>query len=295
MILPGRTLGIVGGGQLGRMFALRAREMGYRIVVLEPDPRSPAGAVADHQIEAAYDDQGALEELVERTDAITTEFENVSADALAFLERFRPVRPSSAAVRIVQNRVTEKAHLLEAGFRTAPFHPVLTAGDLGAALRAVGTPALLKTARLGYDGKGQAPVASDLDAAAAFESLRGSACILERRLNLELELSVVVARGSDGAIAPFSVGENLHIDGILDSTVVPARIPVSTAHAATGMAAAVAASLDYVGVLGVELFVADGGQLFVNEVAPRPHNSGHYTMDACTVDQFEQQVRALCG
>lgn len=295
MILPGSTLGVVGGGQLGRMFAIRAREMGYRIVVLEPDPRSPAGAVADQQIEAAYDDPAALEELAETADAITTEFENVSADALASLAVRRPVHPSGAAVRVVQDRLTEKAHLVAAGFRTAPFAPVTSAAELSGAVTAVGTPALLKTSRFGYDGKGQATVASPNDAPEAYRHLGEQPCILERRLTLEMELSVVLARGQDGSVAAFPVGENVHRNGILDTTVVPARIPEATAKAAQALAAAVAASLDYVGVLGVELFVAEGGQLFVNEVAPRPHNSGHYTMDACAVDQFEQQVRALCG
>lgn len=295
MILPGATLGVVGGGQLGRMFALRARAMGYRVIVLDPDPRSPAGAVADRQLEAAYDDRGALAELAECCDAITTEFENVSADALDFLQRTRPVRPSGHAIAIVQDRILEKAHLAGAGFRTAPFRPIRTDAELAAAALAITMPAILKTARLGYDGKGQIAVGNVAELAAGWTALGRVRCVLERRLPLELELSVVLARGVDGTVVAFPVGENRHRDGILDTTVVPARIAPEMTRNARDIACAIAASLDYVGVLGVELFVADGGQLFVNEIAPRPHNSGHYTMDACGVDQFEQQVRAMCA
>ncbi len=295
MILPGATLGIVGGGQLGRMFTIRARTMGYRVVVLDPDPRSPAGSIADRQIEAAYDDPGALAELAECCQAITTEFENVSADALDRLGESRPVRPAGRAVAIVQDRIAEKTHLAEAGFRTAPFRPIRSDAELAAAALAVSMPAILKTARLGYDGKGQIPVTSVAELAAGWAALGRRPCVLERRLPLELELSVVLARGIDGAVVAFPVAENRHRDGVLDTTVVPARVPPETALKARDLACAIAASLDYVGVLAVELFVAEGGELFVNEVAPRPHNSGHYTLDACGVDQFEQQVRALCG
>lgn len=295
MILPGATLGVVGGGQLGQMFALKARSMGYRVVVLEPDPRSPAGAAADYQIEAAYDDPNALAELADRCDAITTEFENVSASALDQLASRRIVRPSAAAVSVVQDRITEKEHLRAGGFMTAPFHPVRSTSDVAAAARAIAGPGLLKTARLGYDGKGQVAVGGSDELEAAWETLGRVPCVLEQRLALELELSIVLARGSDGQVAAFPAGENHHRNGILDSTVVPARVGDKLAAQADRLACGVAASLEYVGVLGVELFVADGGRLFVNEVAPRPHNSGHYTMDACSVDQFEQQVRALCG
>ncbi len=295
MILPGATLGVVGGGQLGRMFALRAREMGYQVVVLDPGAGSPAGAVADHQIQAGYDDADGLRELADRCDAITTEFENVPAGALAALARRRPVHPSAEAVAIAQDRIAEKTALAAAGFSLAPWHPVRSAQELAAAAAAVGGPALLKTARLGYDGKGQAAVESGADADAAWAELRRVPCVLERRLTLELELSVVLARGEDGTVAAFPAGENRHADGILDTTVVPARVDASTAAAAQGIATGLAAAWGYVGVMGVELFVAEGGRIFVNEVASRPHNSGHYTMDACGVDQFEQQVRSLCA
>lgn len=294
MIEPGAWLGVVGGGQLGRMFTLRARAMGYHVVVLEPDSRSPAGAAADRHLAAPYDDPAALAELAESCAAITIEFENVPADALTTLARTRPVRPSARAVAIVQDRISEKRHITDAGFRTAPFRPVRNALELARAVAAIGTPALLKTARLGYDGKGQAPLTDPSDAALAWRAVGEVPAVLERRLALELELSVVLARGTDGRIAAFPPGENRHRNGILETTVVPARIPAALALKAQEMAAATAESLEYVGVMGVELFLADGGQLYVNEIAPRPHNSGHYTIDACDVDQFEQQVRALC-
>lgn len=295
MILPGATLGIVGGGQLGRMFALRARVMGYRIIVLEPDPRSPAGTVADHQIEAEYDDEGALQDLAEQCTAATTEFENVPAGALRFLAERIVVRPGADAVAVAQDRLAEKEHLAQAGFAVARFCPVRTAAEAEAAFSALGaTSAILKTNRLGYDGKGQSPVQSGAECEAAFAVLGGAECILEERLELDLELSVVLARGADGEISAFPPGENRHRDGILETTVVPARLDPALAAEAVRMSGEVADSLGYVGVLGVELFVSRS-RLFVNEVAPRPHNSGHYTLDACATDQFEQQVRALCG
>ena len=294
MIEPGAWLGVVGGGQLGRMFTLRARAMGYRVVVLEPDPRSPAGAAADRHLAAPYDDPAALTDLADSCAAITIEFENVPAETLSTLARTRPVRPSARAVAIVQDRISEKRHVTDAGFRTAPFRPVRNALELSRAVAVIGTPALLKTARLGYDGKGQAPVTDSSDAAAAWRAVGEVPSVLERRLALELELSVVLARGTDGRIAAFPPGENRHRNGILETTVVPARVPPALALRAQEIAAATAESLEYVGVMGVELFLADGGQLYVNEIAPRPHNSGHYTIDACDVDQFEQQVRALC-
>jgi len=295
MILPGATVGVLGGGQLGRMFILRARSMGYGVVVLDPDPASPAGQVADRHLRAAYTDERALDELAVSCAAITTEFENVPAAALERLARGSLVRPPVEAVAIAQDRIAEKTFLQRSGFATAPFRPVRDAEELRAAVPAIRLPALLKTSRLGYDGKGQAAVSDAASAAAAFERLGRVPCVLEERLDLETELSVVLARGADGEIAVFPVGENRHQDGILETTVVPARVPDRIAAGATSLAVAVAERMEYVGVLGVELFVANGGRLFVNEMAPRPHNSGHYTMDACTVDQFEQQLRALCS
>jgi 5-(carboxyamino)imidazole ribonucleotide synthase len=295
VILPGATVGMLGGGQLGRMFTLRARAMGYGVVVLDPDPVSPAGSVADRHIRAGYTDEHGLEALAAACAAITTEFENVPSRSLEYLADRRLVRPSAAAVSVAQDRIAEKSFLRDAGFPTASFAPVYDRAGLEAAVAAVGIPALLKTSRLGYDGKGQAPVEQAADAAAAFQRLGQVPCVLEERLALETEVSVVLARGADGLVEAFPVGENRHRDGILETTVVPAGVPESVAREARELAIRVAERLDYAGVLGVEMFVAQGGKLFVNEIAPRPHNSGHYTMDACSVDQFEQQLRALCG
>jgi 5-(carboxyamino)imidazole ribonucleotide synthase len=295
VILPGATVGVLGGGQLGRMFVLRARTMGYRTVVLDPDPASPAGSAADLHLHAAYTEPGALDRLAAECAAVTTEFENVPAEALERLARSCRVRPPVRAVAVTQDRISEKEFLERAGFPTAPFRPIRDERELQAAVHQVDLPALLKTSRLGYDGKGQAAVDRAEDAAAAFRALGGVACVLEKRLALETEVSVVLARGDDGTVAAFPVGENRHRDGILETTVVPARIGRATTDQARSIACRVAAALDYVGVLGVEMFVADGGRIYVNELAPRPHNSGHYTLDACDVDQFEQQLRALCA
>jgi 5-(carboxyamino)imidazole ribonucleotide synthase len=295
LILPGASLGVLGGGQLGRMFAIRARTMGYRVTILDPDPDSPAGAVADRHICASYDDPAALTRLADSCDAITTEFENVPAASLRTLALRRPVWPAAQSIAIAQDRIVEKEMLLRLGFAVAPFRPVLGADDLEAALREVGVPAILKTSRFGYDGKGQAAVGSLEEAQRAFHGFGRVPCVLERRLALELELSVVLARGADGELASFPPAENHHRNGILETSTLPARAPDALCREAQSLAERVATALDYVGVLGVELFVAEGGRLFVNEIAPRPHNSGHYTLDACSVDQFEQQVRALCG
>ena len=295
MILPGATVGVVGGGQLGRMFTLRARSMGYHVVVLDPDPTSPAGTVADRHLRAEYTDERALDQLAGACRAVTTEFENVPAATLQRLARQTTVRPPVGAVAIAQDRIAEKTFLQEAGFATAPFRGVRDPDELRQAVAAVRLPALLKTSRLGYDGKGQALVTDAGSATAAFERFGRVGCVLEERLSLETELSVVLARGSDGEIEAFPVGENRHRDGILETTVVPARVTERLADEARSLAMRVAERMEYTGVLGVELFVANGGRLFVNEMAPRPHNSGHFTMDACSVDQFEQQLRALCG
>jgi 5-(carboxyamino)imidazole ribonucleotide synthase len=295
VIQPGSAIGVVGGGQLGRMFTLRARSMGYRVVVLEPDPRSPAGAVADRQIEAAYDDTAALTDLADTCLAVTTEFENVPAGVLSFLGERVVTRPGAAAVAVAQDRIAEKERMREAGLATADFRPVRSAaGARSAFLELGGRPAILKTSRLGYDGKGQALVTTADECVAAFESLGGVECILEERLRLETEISVILARNAAGKVATFPPGENHHRFGILETTVVPARIPDALAAECRAAAEAIAHALDYVGVLGVELFIAGGGRVYVNEIAPRPHNSGHYTLDACATDQFEQQVRVLC-
>lgn len=295
MILPGAVLGMVGGGQLGRMFTQRARTTGYRVVVLDPDPDSPAGSIADHRIVAAYDDPAAIDQLAARCAAVTTEFENVPAHALERLTGRVALSPSAETVAIAQDRIREKSFLRDHGFATAPFRAVRGGAELADALDSLRLPALLKTSRLGYDGKGQAPVLTAADGMRAFRELGEVPCVLEERLDLECELSVVLARGAGGQVAAFPAGENRHRDGILETTVVPARVADRIAREANALAAALAEALDYVGVLGVELFVAGGGRLFVNEMAPRPHNSGHYTLDACSTDQFEQQLRAACG
>ena len=295
MILPGATVGVLGGGQLGRMFTWRARSMGYRVVVLDPDPQSPAGAVADRHIRAAYDDDRALAEMAQCCAAITTEFENVPAFALERLAQSSLVRPPIQAVATAQDRIAEKTFFQSRGFPTATFRPVRNREELTAALAQVPLPALLKTSRLGYDGKGQATVEQQADALRAFEGFGQVACVLEQRVELERELSVILARGANGDLETFPVAENRHHNGILETSVVPARISEKTAHEARELARGVAETMHYVGVLGVELFVVRGGRLLTNEVAPRPHNSGHYTMDACSADQFEQQLRTLCG
>jgi 5-(carboxyamino)imidazole ribonucleotide synthase len=295
VILPGQTLGLLGGGQLGRMFTQAAQRMGYEVVVLDPDRESPAGRIAARHIQAPYADQAALETLGRASAAVTTEFENVPADALRFLERFCPVRPGPRAVGLTQDRIVEKRFAREQGLATADFHPVLTPEDAAKAFHAIGAPAILKTARLGYDGKGQAVVGSATEVEQAFERFGRQPCILERRVELALEVSVVLARGADGSVAPFPVGENRHVDGILDTSVVPARAPATVENAARDAAARLAGAMEYVGTMAVEFFVTRGGDLLVNELAPRPHNSGHYTLDACLTDQFEQQVRALAG
>ncbi len=293
-ILPGATLGILGGGQLGRMFAIAARTMGYKVMVLDPDPQSPAGQMADVHLAAAYTDAGALKQLAEACAAVTTEFENVPAGSLIALAQSCRVVPGAAAVAIVQDRSHEKSWLAQRGFATAPFALVYNESDLDAALADIGTPSLLKVARFGYDGKGQARIDVPADARAAFREFGGQPCVLEGLVKLECEISVVLARGDAGDCTLFPVAENRHANGILDVSIVPARVPEALAREACDMARAVADALDYVGVMAVEFFVADG-RLMVNEIAPRPHNSGHYTLDACLTDQFEQQVRALAG
>jgi len=295
MILPGATLGVLGGGQLGRMFTLAATVMGYRVVVLDPDPLSPAGQLADIHLRADYRDAVALLRMGELCDAVTTEFENVPAESLEMLARHCLVAPSPAALAVAQDRLAEKTLAREFGCATAPYANIESADDLAAAWSAVGAPALLKTRRLGYDGKGQARIDS-LDAFVATFAKFGSApCLLESFLPLEREVSVVLARNAQGEIAYFPLAENRHRNGILDVSIVPARIPDTLVAQTREMAGHIAAGLDYVGVLAVEFFVLADGSVVFNEMAPRPHNSGHYTLDACASDQFEQQVRALCG
>jgi 5-(carboxyamino)imidazole ribonucleotide synthase len=293
-ILPGATLGILGGGQLGRMFTIAARTMGYKVMVLDPDSYSPAGQMADVHLQADYDDHGALRKMGEASAAVTTEFENVPASSLIELSRYCRVAPNADAVAIVQDRSREKSWLKDNGFATAPFSLITSSDDLQVAASATGFPAILKASRFGYDGKGQIRVDSQTQLAAAFVELKGAPCVLEGLVKLDSEVSVILARNDTGECACYPTGENHHRNGILDVTIVPARVKAGLAVQAQEQARAVADKLNYVGTLGVEFFLA-GSRLLVNEIAPRPHNSGHYTLDACVVDQFEQQVRALCG
>jgi len=295
MILPGATLGVVGGGQLGRMFAVAARTMGYRVVVLDPDPDSPAGRIADEHLHSAYTDEWALAQLVDTCAAVTTEFESVPAAALRFLERHLPVRPSSKALIVTQNRIQEKAFLRDNGFPTVAYRVVDHADQLETAIQELPGPYLLKRSALGYDGKGQLPVSGVQEARAGYSALGGIPCVLEQQVELQLEISVVVARSPAGQTTCFPVAENRHENGILSTTIVPARIRHGLSLEADEIAMAVAAALDYCGVMAVEFFLTRSGELLVNEIAPRPHNSGHFTLDACLTSQFEQQVRMVCG
>jgi len=294
MIEPGAWLGLLGGGQLGRMFTMAAQSMGYRVIVLDPGTHSPAGSVADAHIPADYMDRSGLDALAQRCAAVTTEFENVPAESLRYLAGHCLVSPAADSVAVAQDRIAEKAFLSAAGLEVAPYKVVRTDDDLREDVAHL-LPGILKRSRLGYDGKGQARVNRQEDLAPAFARLGSEPCVLEQLLPLELELSCVVARGFDGSMVSWPVAENQHAGGILDLSIVPARVPAELAEAARAAAAAVAAQLDYRGILCVEFFVLRDGRLLANEIAPRPHNSGHYTIDACFTSQFEQQVRVLCG
>ena len=292
-ILPPATIGMLGGGQLGRYALMAAASMGYRTIVLDPDPSAPAGLVAGEHLVAAYDDPRALQRLAFECDVVTTEFENPPAGALDELAVHTVVAPSPASVRIAQDRIAEKRFLVDNGFPVGP-HAELTDQTSGVDPALVDGGAILKTARLGYDGKGQRPVTNVAEALAAWAELGGVPCVVERRLDLESELSVIVGRTAAGDVEAWPVAENQHVDGILDLSIVPARVAPTLADRAVGLAMAVADALGYVGVLAVEMFVVDG-DLLVNELAPRPHNSGHWTLDAAATSQYEQQIRAVCG
>jgi len=293
-ILPGSTLGMLGGGQLGRMFTIAARTMGYEVVVMDPDKESPAGKLATTHICADYTDQAALKKMANSCDVVTTEFENVPASTIEALAKNGPVRPDAKAVTIAQDRIHEKNFLRDSGFATAPFAEIQSFADLQKGISEIGTPAILKVSRFGYDGKGQFSINAESDIEKVWQSLQGEACVLEKRMPLDIEASVVLARGIEGEVLTYPVSENIHEGGILDTSVVPARIDKALEVKVTSMAKEIATALNYVGVMAVEFFISDG-ELLVNEIAPRPHNSGHYTLDACLTDQFEQQVRAVCG
>jgi 5-(carboxyamino)imidazole ribonucleotide synthase len=291
---PGSWLGLLGGGQLGRMFCMAAQALGYRVAVLDPGGDSPAGSVADRHVQADYLDQQGLAALADRCSAATTEFENVPAAALDFLARNLRVAPAAVSVAIAQDRLREKTFLAQHGFAVVPFAPLLAAADAQNVDPAL-LPGIVKTVRFGYDGKGQVQVDSAAAVARALADMRGVPCVLERRVDLACEVSVIVGRDAGRGAVAWPVAENRHRDGILDVTLAPARIDPALAERARAIATGVADALDYTGVLCVEMFVTRAGELLVNEIAPRPHNSGHYTIDACVTSQFEQQARILAG
>ncbi len=295
MLLPGSTLGMLGGGQLGRMFSIAARTMGYRVIVLEPDPDSPAAQVADKHIVTAYDDEAGLAELGKSCDVVTTEFENIPASVLNQLTQYCPVYPSAEAVEKAQDRIIEKDFILSCGLLPVPYGVITTQSDIAKAVEAIEFPAILKTARFGYDGKGQQLVNSHAELTAAYQAVGQVACVVEQRIDLECEISVILGRNQNGESQVFPVAENIHKDGILFQTRVPARVDSNIAQAAQVAAKRMADKLEYVGILAVEFFVTKQGELLVNEMAPRTHNSGHYSIDACLTSQFEQQVRMVCG
>jgi 5-(carboxyamino)imidazole ribonucleotide synthase len=295
MIPPGSTIGVLGGGQLGRMFAMAARRLGYRVHTLAPEDDTPTGQIADVEINAPYDDVEAVAAFAKAVDVVTFEFENVPAAAAAAAEAHAIVRPNGRALSIAQHRLREKTFLAEHGLPVARFAPISTAADLSGALERVGCPAVLKTAAFGYDGKGQSAIAMPDDLAAAWDALGRCEAVLEAFVDLECEISVIGARTPGGEWSPFVPIENEHVRHILDVSVAPARVPPPIAALAVDIARRVMAALDYVGLLCVEFFVTRDGRLLVNEIAPRPHNSGHLTFDACRTSQFEQQLRAICG
>jgi 5-(carboxyamino)imidazole ribonucleotide synthase len=292
---PNATIGIVGGGQLGRMSAMAAARLGYRCHVLTPEPDSPASHVAAGVTLGDYEDPAALRDFALHAAVVTFEFENVSAEGLDLLASLRPVRPSPAVLRISQERIIEKTFLNRAGVATAPWAAVETRAELDAAIAHIGLPAILKTTRMGYDGRGQARLNRAEDVAPAYERLLPRPLILEGVVDFACEISVICARGADGAYAAFDPVENRHRDHILDLTLAPARVPEATAEEALAIARRVAEALDFVGLLAVEMFVAADGRVLANEIAPRPHNSGHWTLDACPASQFELHIRAVAG
>ncbi|WP_097069701.1 5-(carboxyamino)imidazole ribonucleotide synthase [Rhodobacter maris] len=294
MLKPGATIGILGGGQLGRMLSVAASRLGLKCHIYEPGAGAPAGQVAERIFTAPYGDTGCLRAFAEGVDVITYEFENIPTAALDLLESLRPIRPGRHALAISQDRILEKSFLNEIGLTTAPWAEVTDAASLEAAIASIGAPSILKTTRLGYDGKGQARIMTPEDAPAALAAMGGATAVLEGFVDFSAEISVIAARGLDGAVACYDPGENVHRAGILHTTTVPAKIPPSLRSDAVLIAARILNALNYVGVLGVELFVTPGG-LLVNEIAPRVHNSGHWTQAGCAVDQFEQHIRAIAG
>lgn len=294
MIPPGKTIGVLGGGQLGRMFAQAAQALGYRVHVFEPQRHCPAGAIANKEINASYEDIAALKEFAREADVVTYEFENIPSEPLAAIAPLVPLHPRSDVLHICQNRQREKAWLRANGIPHVKFAEALD-GDVAAAVAQVGRPCVVKTADFGYDGKGQMRIESDEDLAKAAAIFRGRRCVVERWVDFQRELSVVVARTERGETSAFPVAENIHTRHILDFSIVPARVGAVIAREAELLAVSIADKLGVVGLLAVELFLTTTGEVLVNELAPRPHNSGHWSMDGCETSQFEQHVRAVCG
>lgn len=294
-ILPGATIGIIGGGQLGRMMALAAKAQGFRIAVLEPSSDSPCGQVADVEVIGAYDDREAIQQLSEISDVITYEFENIDADTLAWICERAYVPQGKDLLTITQDRIKEKAAIQEAGVEVAPYEVISGLEELLLAIEKIGYPAVLKTARGGYDGKGQLVIKSKQDLQTSETLLNHGACVLEKWIPFEKEISVIFTRKPNGETVYFPVAENIHKENILDKTIVPARIPQAVQETAIQKAKLLGESLGVVGTLAVEMFVTSEGVIYINELAPRPHNSGHYTIEACETSQFEQHVRAICN
>jgi 5-(carboxyamino)imidazole ribonucleotide synthase len=294
MIPPGSTIGMLGGGQLGRMTALAAARLGYKTHVFTPEPNGPCAQACAAETVADWDDEEALASFADSVDVVTLEFENVPSPALELLSALKPTRPGARVLAITQDRVAEKRFANELGIGTAPWRAADNAAEIEAAVRDLG-PSIAKTRRFGYDGKGQAVIATPDHAESGFAAIGRAPAIVEGRVAFVAEISVVLARGMDGQIAAYPAVENRHVGGILASTIAPARVSPDVAAEADRVARRLADALDYVGVLAVELFVTADGAVLMNEMAPRPHNSGHWTIDACPVSQFEQQVRAVCG
>ena len=294
MLPLGSTIGILGGGQLGRMLSVAASRLGYKTHIFEPSAHPPAGQVADQVTTASYEDEAALRSFAASVDVITYEFENIPTSALDVLESLKPLHPNREALRVSQDRITEKDFLTGLGLQTAPYANVESLEDMHSAVASIGAPSILKTRRFGYDGKGQARLKTADDLEAAFADMGGHPAVLEGFVDFSIEISVIVARSQDGQVSCFDPGENVHKNGILDTTTVPARISAGLRMDAVLLASKIVNALEYVGVMGVELFVTRQG-LIVNEIAPRVHNSGHWTQNGCVVDQFEQHIRAVTG
>lgn len=295
VFLPGSIVGVMGGGQLGRMFAIAARRMGYRVHTFSPDEDTPTGQLADREVAASYDDLAAVREFARGVDVVTFEFENIPTQTIEACAEFCEARPSGGVLHVCQHRLREKEFLAIAGLPLPRFAPLGSVDDLRAAVAAIGLPAVIKTAAFGYDGKGQRKLQTGEDLDEVWSGFAGQGAVLEQFVSFEKEISVLVARGIDGQTATYPACENLHRHHILDVTIAPAAISPAVAKRAAELARSVAQRLDLVGVLAVEMFLLPDGELLINELAPRPHNSGHFSFDACITSQFEQQLRAVCG